>query len=246
MPLKKTLLTLALSSILTASFLKSEENWISLFNGKDLSGWTPKFAGHKLGTNYKNIFRVEDGLLKVDYSEYGDSWKGEFGHLFSEKKYSHYRIRLEYRFTGKQVPGAPKWAVENNGIMLHCQDPETMRIDQDFPVSLEFQLLGAGNQTKTTGNLCTPGTYASIDGRINKNHCINSSEPTRPLGEWVTAEAEVRGGQVIKHFINGKKIFEYTDLKLDPEDPDAAARIELDGTDSISEGWISLQAESHP
>ena len=54
--------------------------WIQLFNGKDLTGWTPKFAGFALGENYLDTFGVKDGLLTVSY----DKWKkfnGEFGQV---------------------------------------------------------------------------------------------------------------------------------------------------------------------
>lgn len=245
MPMKKPLLATATIAALFCSAAAEEEKWTPLFNGKDLTGWTPKFKGQELGVNYKDTFKVEDGVIKVDYSNY-EKWEGQFGHLYTDKKFSNYRIRLEYRFTGDQVKDGPGWATQNSGIMLHCQDPKTLELDQDFPTSLEFQLLGAGNPVKTTGNLCTPGTYVTIDGKENKAHCINCEEPTRPLDEWVTAEAEVRGGKVIKHFINGKEVFTYTDMKLDAGDKFAKSVIEIQGNDSASEGWISLQAESHP
>src|ERR1700678_4015117 len=45
-------------------------NWISLFNGKNLDGWTVKIAGEELNDNYRNTFRVEDGLLKTSYQQY--------------------------------------------------------------------------------------------------------------------------------------------------------------------------------
>ena len=83
------------------------DGWISLFNGKNLDGWTPKFAKHNLGENYKNTFRVENGVLKVSYDEY-ERFDGEFGHLFYKDKFSDYKIRVEYRFVGTQIPGGPK------------------------------------------------------------------------------------------------------------------------------------------
>src|SRR3954454_13825444 len=46
------------------------EEWITMFNGRDLSGWTPKITHHDLGENFANTFRVEDGLLKVRYDGY--------------------------------------------------------------------------------------------------------------------------------------------------------------------------------
>ena len=136
----KLLATLAL--LATAGFLHAaEENWVSLFNGKDLTGWTPKIRGCKAGENFQNTYRVEDGVLKVDYSGY-EKWDNRFGHLFYEKKYSNYRLRLEYRFTGEQVTGGPGWALRNSGIMVHSESPETMELEQDFPASLEVQVLG--------------------------------------------------------------------------------------------------------
>ncbi|HEX41581.1 MAG TPA: DUF1080 domain-containing protein, partial [Phycisphaerales bacterium] len=207
--------------------------WVKLFNGKDLTGWTPKFKGCDLGVNYKDTFRVEDGVLKVCYDKY-DRFDSRFGHIFYEHSFSHYRIKVEYRFVGEQVAGGPGWAFRNNGIMLHCQDPKTMTKDQDFPNSIEVQLLGGdGKNKRPTCNLCTPGTHVVIDGKLEKTHCINSSSETFHGDQWVTAEVEVRGGDVIRHFVNGKQVMEY-------EKP------QLDSGQILTSGWISLQAESHP
>ena len=112
-------------------------------------------------------FRVEDGLLKVGYEGYDDSFDERFGHLFHEAQWSHYRLRIEYRFVGDQTPGAPGWAVRNSGVMLHGQDPATMALDQDFPVSIEAQLLGGlGAGPRSTANLCTPATHVEMDGQL--------------------------------------------------------------------------------
>lgn len=244
--MKPILRTTALAALLISCATGQEEKWTSIFNGKDLDGWTPKIQGLALGEDPKKTFTVEDGAIKVSYANYTD-WGNSFGHLFYKTKYSNYKIRLEYRFTGDQVKGGPGWATQNSGIMLHSQDPKTMGRDQDFPCSLEFQLLGAGNPVKSTGNLCTPGTYITMDGKENRTHCISCKEPTRPLGEWVKAEAEVRGGKLVKHLINGKVVMEYSDLKLDEKDANAKPLIEIQGgKNELTEGYISLQSESHP
>ncbi|WP_367873009.1 DUF1080 domain-containing protein [Luteolibacter sp. Populi] len=232
-------------ALLISSALCEDEKWTSIFNGKDLDGWTPKIMGKALGEDPQKTFIVEDGAIKVSYANYTD-WGSAFGHLFYKAKFSNYKIRLEYRFTGDQVKGGPGWAIQNSGIMLHSQDPKTMGKDQDFPCSLEFQLLGSGNGVKSTGNLCTPGTYITMDGKVNKTHCISCKEPTRPLGEWVKAEAEVRGGKLVKHLIGGKVVMEYSDLKLDGGDANAKPLIEALGGEDLKEGYISLQSESHP
>ena len=222
-----------------------DERWIPLFNGKDLTGWKVKIAGHELGDNFNNTFRVEDGLLKVRYDGY-EEFLGEFGHLFYEKPFSNYRLRAEYRFVGEQLEGGPTWAFRNNGLMIHGQSPESMRKDQFFPVSIEVQLLG-GPETgeRTTANLCTPGTNVVMDGELVTKHVVNSTSKTYPGDQWVTVEVEVRGN-TIKHIVDGKKVLEYTDPQLDEKDPDAQ-RLMADGYPKmLTSGTISIQSESHP
>ena len=223
----------------------AEGTWIPLFNGKDLTGWTPKFKGHALGENYKNTFRVEDGVLKVCYDQY-DSFGGTFGHLFYAKPFKNYRLRVEYRFVGDQVKGGPGWAFRNNGIMIHGQKPETMRKDQDFPASIEVQLLGGrGTGKRSTLNLCTPGTHVVMDGKLVTRHVINSTSKTYHGDQWVIGEVEARGN-TIEHIMDGETVLTYTDPQLDPRDGDAKKLIEGGQDKMLTGGTISIQAESHP
>jgi hypothetical protein len=223
-----------------------EENWIQLFNGKDLNDWKIKFSGYGLGYNYNNTFRVEDGLLRVCYDEW-DEWDGHFGHIFYKDKFSHYRLRVEYRFVKDQVKGGPGWAYRNNGLMLHGQSAESMEIDQDFPVSIEVQLLGGdGKNKRTTMNLCTPGTNVVMNGELIEQHCINSDSQTFHGDQWVTAEVEVRGGEIIRHFVEGEEVMSYEKPQLDPREPYYNKLLPEDGNKIISKGTISLQAETHP
>jgi hypothetical protein len=224
------------------------QQWIQLFNGKDLTGWSPKITGFAYGDNYGNTFRVENGVLKVIYEKDKYSkWEGHFGHLFYRQPFSHYVIAVEYRFVGEQVPGGPGWATRNSGIMIHCQNPETMGKDQDFPISIEVQLLGGnGKDPRTTANLCTPGTNVVMDGKLFTTHCKNSTSDTFHLDQWVRVEAEVNGGGVIKHRVNGKEVLSYEQPQVgggSVTNFDPAAK--PDGK-LLTEGWISLQSESHP
>ncbi len=221
------------------------ELWISLFNGKNLDGWKVKITGYELNDNYGNTFRVEDGVMKVCYDKY-DMFGGRFGHIFYKEKFSHYRMRLEYRFVGEQTPEGPGWAFRNSGIMLHCQSPESMRRDQDFPVSIEAQLLGGnGKDKRTTGNMCSPGTHVVMNDQLVTQHCVSSRSETYHGDQWVKAEVEVHGDGIIKHIINGQVVLEYERPQLDENDTDAKKLIKGENK-LISEGYISLQAESHP
>ncbi len=223
-----------------------EDDWTPLFNGKDLSGWTVKIVGSDVGDDPLNTFRVEDGLLTVSYENYNEL-DDRFGHLFYQEQYSHYELRVVYRFTGSQVPGAPDWAYKNNGIMLHSQSPQSMLKDQDFPISLEAQLLGGnGIDERPTANLCTPGTHVVIDGTLIEQHCTNSNARTVHTDEWVTLYLLVLGDSLIAHIIDGDTVLSYTRPVVGGADSLALASAGLQEGQPLSRGYIAIQSESHP
>jgi hypothetical protein len=226
---------------------QDQEGWTSLFNGRDLDGWSPKIVGHDLGDNFGNTFRVEDGVLKVSYDQY-DGFRDRYGHIFYKQPFSNYLLRVEYRFVGDQCSGGAGWAYRNSGVMIHCQPPETMRLDQSFPVSIEVQLLGGnGTDPRSTVNLCTPGTNVVMDGKLFTPHCTGSTSKTYHGDQWVTVEIEVHGNGVIKHLIDGQVVLQYEQPQLDENDGDAKKLIEAAGGDKMLQGgYISLQSESHP
>ena len=238
----------ALLTLFTSALTAQESKWVPLFNGKDLSGWTIKISKRPLGENFANTFRVEDGILKVSYDGY-EKFDEQFGHLYSNLAYSHYILRLEYRFTGKMMADAPHYVNLNSGIMLHAQPPQSMRFDQGFPSSLEMQFLAdEGKGPRPTGNLCTPGTHVEMAGQLFTKHIAKSSSPTFPAEEWVRAEMEVRGHDEIIHRINGVEVLRYQRPQLDPTNNNAPAtdQIEAGGNVMLSYGHIALQAEGQP
>ncbi|MEL6926792.1 MAG: DUF1080 domain-containing protein [Bacteroidota bacterium] len=238
------------------------EIWQSLFNGKDLTGWTLKVAGEPLGTNYKNTIRVEDSLLRISYDDY-ENFDEKYGHLYYEQPYSHYKLRFDYRFVGEQTPGGATWNVRNSGIMLHSQSAAEQEYGQHFPVSIEIQLLGGLGEDKgerTTANLCTPGTAVVMGDTVNYQHCINSSSKTYHGDQWISVEAVVLGDQLVAHLIEGDTVLAYQQPQIGggfiyaqqtKEDWQSFGIdsmehwIQRDG-ELLSEGYIALQAESHP
>ena len=238
------LLLLAIVACKPAVQTEDEENWIQLFNGNDLEDWDIKFAKHPLNENYNNTFRVENGIMVVRYDEW-DSIDGEFGHIFYKNPYSHYKLRVEYRVVGEQVSGGAGWAIKNSGVMFHAQAPESMLLDQNFPVSIEAQFLGGlGDGERSTGNLCTPGTNVVMDGELVTRHCTNSSSDTFHGEEWVVFELVAFGDSIIHHLVNGDTVLTYQKPQVGggsiPEGYPVPA-----GT-NIPSGYIALQAESHP
>ena len=235
----------------------SKEEWVSLFNGKDLTGWDIKIKDHQLNENYKNTFRIEDSMIRVSYSDY-EKFNNQFGHLFTQTPYSYYKIKLQYRFVGDHVPDAPIWSDRNSGVMLHSQSGKSMELHQDFPVSLEFQFLcGNGKDTVPTGSVCTPGTFITYNGKIYTPHIMQSNSKTYLKNEWISAEAEVYGDSLIRHIINGDTVLTYTKPKIGEgfvgnEHSWTAANI-MDSmvwinkaNTPLTEGYIALQAESQP
>ncbi|MCC6491460.1 MAG: DUF1080 domain-containing protein [Pirellulales bacterium] len=225
----------------------NSDGWIQLFNGKDLAGWIPKIRGHEAGDNFADTFRVENGVLKVAYDQYDGPFRGRYGHLFYEKPFSNYLLRVEYRFVGQQAQRGPAWALRNSGVMIHGQTPQSMTKDQEFPVSIEVQFLGGdGQNPRPTANLCTPGTNVVLNGQLHTQHCTNSTSDTFHGERWVAVEIEVRGDRLIRHKVEGKTVLEYSQPQLDPADKDAQRLLAAGYPKMLAGGTISLQSESHP
>ncbi len=236
---------------------KYAEEWKSLFNGKDLSGWDIKIKDHRLNENYKNTFRIEDSMIRVSYSDYV-KFDNQFGHLYTHEPYSYYKLKLQYRFIGEHVADAPIWADRNSGVMLHSQSGASMELHQNFPVSLEFQFLcGNGKDTNQTGNVCTPGTFITHDGKVFTGHIFPANSKTYLKNEWISAEADVYGDSLIRHIINGDTVLTYTK----PMIGEGFVSKEMSWTQAgisdslvwinkantpLKEGHIALQAESQP
>jgi hypothetical protein len=235
------LFTLSCSSTHTS---QTRHEWKSLFNGKDINDWIVKIHHHETGENFGKTFRVEDGMIKVRYDQYGD-FNEQFGHLYYKTPFSYYHLKFEYRFVGQWVKTAPTYTLLNSGVMFHSQDPYTMFKEQDWPISVEMQLLaGLGDgKPRPTGNMCSPGTEVMQKGKIVPSHCINSSSKTYDGDQWVNGELIVLGDSLITHIINGDTVLQYSKPQIgggvvNRYDP----KIKIDGK-LLSSGFIALQSE---
>jgi hypothetical protein len=240
---------LLFTSVLFAQETDSQkEEWKELFNGKDINDWIVKIHHHDAGVNYGNTFRIEDGMIRVKYDEYGNSFNDQFGHLYYKQPYSYYRLRMEYRFVGELYPGAPDYTLRNSGVMFHSQDPRSMPREQNWPISVEMQFLGGlgdGNP-RPTGNMCSPGTEVVYEGKIFPGHCINSSSATYNGDQWVSVELIVLGDSLVIHMVNGDTVLQYSQPQIgggvvERYDP----QFKPDGK-LLTEGFIALQSEGQP
>ncbi len=235
-----TPVVLLMAALLLISCTSDNPQWKQLFNGKDLSDWDIKIREFPIGENFGNTFRVVDGKLQINYDQYDDAFKKRYGHIFYKDPYSYYLLAVEYRFIGEQPGDGEGWAIRNNGIMIHGQTPESMAIDQDFPNSIEVQLLGGtGKGERSTANLCTPGTQYVRNGEIVTTHCVTSSSKTFDGDQWVRVEVLALGDSIIKHYVNGEEVLAYENPQLDPVNGEKTGKL-------LTGGTISLQSESAP
>jgi len=230
-----------------ATSTDADKDFKSLFNGKDINDWFVKIYHHEVGENYGNTFRVVDGVIQIRYDQYGD-FNDQFGHLYYKTPFSYYHLKFEYRFVGKQQKGAPDYTLLNSGVMFHSQDPRTMLKEQDWPISVEMQLLGGlgDGRSRPTGNMCSPGTDVIYQGKISADHCINSTSKTYDGDQWVRGELIVMGDSIIKHIINGDTVLQYSKPQIgggvaNGFDP----KYKQDGK-LLSRGFIALQSEGQP
>jgi Domain of Unknown Function (DUF1080) len=229
----------------------AKEEWLQLFNGKDLNDWHIKITGHEPNENFKNTFKIDSGILKVNYTEYSE-FGNNFGHIYYKEPFSHYKLKVEYRFTGNQLPGGAAWNVRNSGVMIHCQPPQTLTLNQAFPVSLEAQLLGglSDGKNRTTANLCTPGTMIEMNGKLNTEHCINSNSKTYNGDQWVAVEILVLGDSLIQHMVDNQVVITYNKPRVGETGQYRDYMLDKWGKENegmiLKEGFIALQAESHP
>jgi hypothetical protein len=240
-----SLLILVLSSYDTRRTDTVPAKWVSLFNGKNLNNWQMKIAGYKLGENFGNTFRVDSGMISVRYNQY-DSFSNKFGALYYNKKFSNYRLKVEYRFVGETTPGAPSWGFRDGGIQYHCQSPASLDLKQPFPVCLEYNLHGGnGKDERPVGQICASGMFVEFNGKRNESYCtMPTIKKTFHGDQWVTAEIEVRDGK-ISHFVNGELIVEFQNPRYDPKHAIGKNFI-VNGNDVVKDGYISLQSNSHP
>jgi len=251
--MKKTVLLLLIAAVLSSiscvvvtsgKSANNTSNWRYLFNGKDLEGWVVKINHHDLGDNYANTFRVDDGKIQVNYDGYED-FNDRFGHLFYNESFSSYHLKFEYRFTDHWLQDAPVYTYRNSGVMFHSQDPKTILKDQDWPISVEYQILAEEENgvPRPTGNMCSPGTDVVYNNEIDPRHCINSSSKTYRWDQWISGDLIVYKDSIITHMVNGEQVLQYSKPQIGGSVATGYnPAIKVDGT-LLKEGYIGLQSE---
>ena len=228
----------------TKTSIDTNSGWVPLFNGKDIKDWNVKIHHHDYNENFGNTFRVEDGMIKVRYDQYKD-FNEQFGHLYYKTPFSYFHLKFEYRFVGQWMKTAPDYTLLNSGVMFHSQDPKTILKEQDWPISIEMQLLGGvkEDEPRHTGNMCSPGTDVMYKGSISPLHCINSSSKTYYGDQWVKGELIVLGDSLVTHIINGDTVLQYSKPQIGGGVVNRYDPAQKQDGKLLSSGFIALQSE---
>jgi lysophospholipase L1-like esterase len=166
---------------------------ISLFNGKDLTGWHVDVPHLDKNPDAKATFIVRDGML-VSLGNPG-------GHLITDASYSNYRLEVEYRFAAK--PG-------NCGVLVHASTPRALY--KMFPKSIEVQMnhTHAGDFWCIVQDITVPDMVARrgpkekwgiTEGKARR--ILNLTDGSeKPVGEWNAMTIECVG-DAVKAWVNG-------------------------------------------
>ena len=169
---------------------------ISLFNGKNLSGWHIDVPAMDKDPKLRNPFIIRDNKL-VSLGE-------PQGHLITDAVYENYRIEVQYRFAG--TPG-------NCGLLLHASTPRSLY--GMFPKSIESQMMhtNAGDFWCIVEDIEVPEMekrrgpkekWGITEGK--ERRVINLTDNSeKPVGEWNTMVVECVKDE-IKVWVNGDMV----------------------------------------
>jgi hypothetical protein len=191
---------LAAVAALTGPAGGDEGGFVSLFDGKTLAGWQ-RIGGKPEGWGVENGCLISHGV--------GGGW------LASEKPYSDFALRLEFKLTPES----------NSGVYLRAPD-DNSHISR---TGMEIQLLDE-----------THPRYKDIQGwqRTGSIYHVAAAEPghLKPTGEWNTMEIIADGPRVVIR-LNGATV---VDDRLDRHPELAAEHPGLKRT----EGRLGLQSHN--
>jgi hypothetical protein len=230
----------------------AQRGWIALFDGKSLDGWYIYLQKHQKNEDPARVFQAEDGAIHV-YKDQPAGSAVPAGYLATETPYSHFRVRLEYKWGTKKF--APRTDQRRDaGLLYHvvgadavwprcieCQIQEN-DVGDCFTVrgvrvaaTVEMATIETPGGPKLLPRYKPPaaGGAPKVVGDRGIARIVKSS--THEHDGWNTVEVEVRGSQGALHIVNGHTVFEASELRqLGPDN---------ENWQPLPGGRIALQAE---
>lgn len=169
---------LAIQATFVTAGESDEAGWISLFNGRDFTGWTFDVQD---GSPPADIWSVEDGIIQCRGA--GKS----AGVLRTQGSHANYEVEVEWRWPAR--PG-------NCGVLVHCSSPRRMGI---WPQCLEVQLAheNAGDFWTIGETIEVPKSQILDPQSRRRLNFTNDSE--KPAGEWNRMRVRAEGNTLIVH-----------------------------------------------
>lgn len=169
----KTILISLFMFLAVAGFSRKKQ---SLFNGKDLKGWTI-FVGDS-SIKPENFFYVKDGTI--------ETVGVPVGYLRTKKEYSNYRLHVEWRYPEKPT---------NSGILLHTNGPDKIWITH-YQAQLKHQNAGDvvvhGVGEKATIRGVEYVSTETVKPVVPKDNPTNE----KPAGEWNSYDITCKGNTI--------------------------------------------------
>ena len=234
---KLALDTLALiPATLSEPVTPSGDGWTSLFNGRNLDGWTTFLPSKGRNNDPQGVFKVENGMLHI-LDIPSSSKKQEFGYVATERSYGDYHLRFEYRWGDKRF--APRADTKrDSGVVYHIKGgdrvwPKGPELQVQEGDTGDFWLLGGVTMKTTVASTKenpkryreggTPyTTQAGSYVQVAKNRTQDSRNG------WNTVELIVQGDEAV-HIVNGEVVNRGEDLRS--------------GGRPLTDGRIAFQAE---
>lgn len=170
----------------TLSTQEIDEGWKLLWDGKTTEGW----RGARLSEFPNNGWTIEDGLLKVQKSDGGESTNG--GDIVTTRKYRNFILKVDFKIT----EGA------NSGIKYFV-NPDLNK-GEGSAIGCEYQILDDEKHPDaklgTNGNRTIGSLYDLIPALPNKPFKKNEFNTAMIVAE----------NYKVQHWMNGVKIVEYT------------------------------------
>ena len=169
----KKILVVALMLVVVSGYAKKKE---SLFNGKELKGWTIFVSDPKISP--EKFFYVNNGVIETPGVP--------MGYLRTKKEYANYHLHVEWCYPEKAT---------NSGIFVHTNGPDAM-----WPKHYQCQLktLCAGDfivnavaEKATVGDSIYVGTE-KVKPIAVKLHPTNEKK----VGEWNSYDIVCKGSTV--------------------------------------------------
>jgi opacity protein-like surface antigen len=211
--LKQLTLT-ALAAFALSSAQAAEDGWISLFNGKDLSGW-------KSNEEVPGVFTVENGELKVSGGRAHLFYTGEKG----DASFKNFELKLKVKTT----PGS------NSGVYIHTKYQEKGWPDAGY----ECQVNSTHTDPKKTGSLYgVINILALLEGQKEPEGGKHIKVPLAPStdGEWFDYDIKVEGKHITIS-VNGKVTVDFTE----PEGWDPAKELKNMPGRKLTAGTFAIQ-----